>query len=175
MNKFTGLIAASISAIAAVTATILTAAPAAALQIESGNLRYDIQTFEGTFDEFEASGLNPFDEPWWTGGTVEQTFVPTSVDLARQFQSTYFEAGGSPRVFFAYDSYLGRQGFFFRPFFASIAGGSMQQRVNRPQTISGTFAYVDSVTKIPTPALLPGLIGLGVAALRKIEKAETEA
>ncbi len=40
---------------------------------------------------------------------------------------------------------------------------------------SGAFGYAATFTAVPTPALLPGLIGLGVAALRrKDEESEEE-
>ncbi|NMF83017.1 PTPA-CTERM sorting domain-containing protein [Nodosilinea sp. P-1105] len=38
---------------------------------------------------------------------------------------------------------------------------------------SGVFGYAASFTAVPTPALLPGLIGMGVAALRRKQEEET--
>ena len=43
------------------------------------------------------------------------------------------------------------------------SGGSFSPTVN----VSGTFANLTEVTPVPTPALLPGLLGMGLATLRK--------
>ena len=52
---------------------------------------------------------------------------------------------------------------------------------NQGNSVNSTWATVEitdfnsDTTPIPTPALLPGLIGMGVAALRKREQEQTEA
>ncbi len=51
-------------------------------------------------------------------------------------------------------------------------GGS--RVVNSPNFSNVTFTPVPASTPIPTPALLPGLVGMGVAALRKRQLASAE-
>lgn len=64
-----------------------------------------------------------------------------------------------------------------------MADGSIQSASIQASSFGGYVSTegLDNVriatkaTAVPTPALLPGLIGMGVAAFRKRRKAQTEA
>ncbi|MBW4459923.1 MAG: PTPA-CTERM sorting domain-containing protein [Nodosilinea sp. WJT8-NPBG4] len=56
----------------------------------------------------------------------------------------------------------------------NFSENAVSDRFNRV-VISGTNVSVDNVAyRVPTPALLPGLVGMGVAALRKRQQEEGE-
>ena len=76
-------------------------------------------------------------------------------------------------------SAIGQPGTFWNQFSYLLTATSGTTRLsfgNLGETSDSLGSYIDavSVTAVPTPALLPGLVGLGIAALRK-RKAEAMA
>ncbi|MGG6238286.1 PTPA-CTERM sorting domain-containing protein [Nodosilinea sp. AN01ver1] len=101
---------------------------------------------------------NPVDN-WLTGLEDGLTFSLTSFDLTRVMLGGPLPPG-SPSSFFV----AGIQG-VFQPLGLDGSGSFSAQGSLR---IDGSSYSADiTAAPIPTPALLPGLLGLGVAALRK--------
>jgi hypothetical protein len=88
--------------------------------------------------------------PTWTGRFNLDTFTVTSA--ANQPFAANFTG------------FFNVQGFDLTPGIGQLTA----------QNLSGTTSYSLSITAVPTPALLPGLLGLGVAALRKRKSEQTQ-
>jgi hypothetical protein len=152
----------ALTAAATLTATgVITAQPLAAHAgtFTVGGSQYDITTVTGTFLTFESLLSNTAKAPWWGRR-----------DLAEEFASVVGDDLGFPN-----DA-------FFGPYFAfgedDLFGGSVfsMVHVNAPnnlqftghgQNAERTWAVVVSATPVPSPALLPGLCGFGIAVYRK--------
>ncbi|EKV02946.1 hypothetical protein Lepto7375DRAFT_5215 [Leptolyngbya sp. PCC 7375] len=169
MNKIAASIACSVG-IASVSAVILAAAPASALSITAEDSIYELTVEETTFDDLRAREDFENLVPWFD-----------DEDLARAVAAAAGEA------FADGNNELGVPDGFFGPSFAfdvDINGSiDFTTYINNERRLvdsgkinsdSDTFYAVinldlssDGAADVPTPALLPWLIGMGLAAMRR--------
>ena len=171
-NKLTAT-ALTLTATAA-TSVAIAAAPAQALVISTSIGQYDVTTVTGSWNTLQNQLRT---QPWFTGDLNPATPDNDSA-LAVEFAGLINDDLGLPNLasfapFFAFgtntpitgsstpnDVGYGVYSQFFPLGTAGLIGSSL---LDTPFT----WAVATPVTAIPTPALLPGLIGMGVAVLRK--------
>ncbi len=159
-------------------------APAEALQITTSVGIYDVTTVEGTWNDLQTQLSQQI---WFTGDLLQSTEDNNSA-LAEEFASlvntgfNFPNAGGLTGPYFAFGTNTpvsgtttrGNVGFANWSSLNSSAVLNSLDVVGNGEAefnVSKTWAVA---TPIPTPALLPGLIGMGVAAWRK-RKGEADA
>ncbi|MBW4582611.1 MAG: PTPA-CTERM sorting domain-containing protein [Tildeniella nuda ZEHNDER 1965/U140] len=96
----------------------------------------------------------------YDGDNVTFSLTKVTASVAGVFSSTGFN-------FFTFD------GFFTDGSGIVLGNGAVSAQFAQP-TVSGTTTFSGSITPVPTPALLPGLIALGVGVLRKRRVAAAE-
>jgi len=171
--------AATLVATAAVTA-LPEAAHALTVTKTINGTSYDITTLTGRFD---ANQTTLTSTPWWGDSNLAQAFagaVEDSLGLPQgpfaavggsRYQGPYFAYAAQPGVrprpatFSAWAYFSGADCVLYPPGPATCSAGSTQ-------TLTTTFATAmlsssGGATPVPTPALLPGLVGMGIAAYRK--------
>lgn len=160
-------------------------APASAILLETANgERFDVIVEETTFDDLSARSDFSSLMPWYVD---ENDDDERNDDLAKALAiaaSDAFNDENSSDLGLPYNN-------FFGPIFAfgRISNGSVEftTYVNDTGFLLGDdtianpgliFPYAivnpNSTTAIPTPALLPGLVGMGLAAIRKRQLTETD-
>lgn len=163
----------SIAAGLALVAPAITAAPAQAVNlfeftvnIDSGPLNGD--SFSGSFG-FDNPQLDSFGD-----GTADLTSFSFN---ARGRSFGLNDATDTPFAEFFDGDFLGidyafsrgSTNFQFRPGFFSIDGATFDYEIRQGSGFGDT-----DFDRIPTPALLPGLIGMGIATIRRKRQAEQE-
>lgn len=139
-------------------AAAISPAQAMSFQTTVGGIDYDITTREGTFN-----ALRP---------ELEESAFFGDFQLADDLASELGVEFGSPNFgflgpLFIYESREVGFGGFYR------SVDTINNNIRNdfwPEFQEATFAFATSTTEpeqVPTPALLPGLLGVGVAALRK--------
>lgn len=160
------------------------ASPAKALKVSVGGESFGITSVTGTFNQLN-SQLGA--QPWWTGDFSFDS-TDSSADKATQFsnaaQSGFTQANSGLGLLFAFDTRKDISFFEFTGTFGSIRFGFENDAVlSRFEGSSGAglfvadpnlplqYAVLDAASgdadAIPTPALLPGLLGVAAAAIRK--------
>ncbi len=127
---------------------------------------YDIATIEGTFNDLQSTLTNTATAPWWDDFWLTRDFVSAVGDSLGLPNG---DNEGGPYFAYVESEYANRAfGHYFRSTTSNVVawGGGSDEIF--------TYATATETTPVPTPALLPGLVGMGVAALRK-RKQETEA
>ncbi len=148
-------LAATIAMTTTVSGVISSSAQAATVNRTVNGVNYDITTVTGTFNSLQATLQS---QPWWGSSTS-----------ASQFATVVGNSLGLPNFF-------GING----PLFSFNSGRVFGVGINTSQSFvlgsvvpsarlnSVSLAYATArATPVPTPALLPGLLGLGAVAWRK--------
>lgn len=120
---------------------------------------YDVSKLTGTFNDLQSTLTQQI---WWGSSSAASAFAGlVGGDLGFPNGGVNFSFG--PYFAFASPSAVG--------LFAYGTVNSSPPEVSGPFVASDdqlyTYAVATSSVPVPTPALLPGLIGMGVAALRK--------
>jgi hypothetical protein len=129
---------------------------------------YDVSKLTGTFNSLQSTLTQ---QPWWNSSSAASAFAGLvggdlgfpntggNYSLGPFFAFANPDNGG----LFAYGTVDNSPPQVFGPF------GS-------PASLPYTYAVATPSVPVPTPALLPGLVGMGVAALRKhkADRAEAE-
>lgn len=146
----------------AATSVVLTALPeaagAATVTRTINGTSYDISTVTGSFNNLQSTLT---DTPWWNNR-----------DLAGQFAAEVGVDLGDPNFrrgpFFAYDT-AGVEVRFRTWGFPGgfLPGGGLLDGLGAVGENTFAVATPTAATPIPTPALLPGVVGLGIATYRK--------
>jgi len=189
-----------VAATATVATTALTAMPAQALSL-SGTLNFTGEVvIDGTSDDFSADFINAVvsgvtssgDFAGASGAGISDFSIfggELSPDPVDPFLSGIVLASGDI-VDFVLTGFEGDTGFFvgapggagdiavLEGFFVNgdttVAAGSLTTQLASSPT-GTTYSSSLTAVEIPTPALLPGLVGMGVAALRKRKALAEEA
>jgi hypothetical protein len=159
-------LAAGIAVSTTVSAVMLPDAQAATITRTVNGVSYDISTFQGTQAELES--ILPTQE-WW-GDIAKANLFATAVGgdlgLPNRVGAGLLPSG----VFFASSSSFGS---FSGSLFiadAGIASNIFQLpafNLGRPNTFATATRTPTPTAAVPTPALLPGLIYLGISVWRK--------
>ena len=172
MNKFAAFAALSIGF--ASVSSLIWASPVSALSFTEGGSTYAVIVEETTFDDLR--GREGFEDlvPWFGDEDLARTIATAASD-----------------AFIGGNEELGVPGGFFGPFFAFgiDTNGSIDfttyinnegrlENAGKINSDKDTFYAVvdldfsaDGTAAVPSPALLPGLAGLGLAAIRKRNQA----
>ena len=143
--------------------------------------KLDITDGTGSFAGYTGGVATFFNKSFSTSLTNTTSFVTFSktgfanltFDLVKFIQPRYVEVGSATDGFGQFTS---RVRGAFNPGGKEISEVlSAFATIKNDKTMLGNYTNITlATTPIPTPALLPGLIGMGVAALRK-RKSEVEA
>ncbi len=159
-------LAATITATTFVAAAMSPAAQALTVMRTVNGTSYDITTVTGSYNALSSTLES---QVWWNDRELAMEFataVDDSLGLVSQLGSSF-----SHGPLFAYDF---RNSTFFWQFYRTDSG-QVQTSFTSDWNRTLTWATAaPTAVPIPTPALLPGLVGMGVAALRK-RKQEAEA
>lgn len=171
-NKLTAT-ALTLTATAA-TSVAIAAAPAQALVISTSIGQYDVTTVTGSWNTLQ-NQLST--QPWFTGDLNPATpdsnsalavefagLINDDLGLSSTTEGPFFAFGTNTPITASSTSGLVGYGVYFGALGASGPAGLITAPL---LDRSFTWAVATPVTAIPTPALLPGLIGMGVAVLRK--------
>lgn len=180
MNQVTASVIFSLG-IASASLSTWAVTPASALSLTAGGSTYEVVVENVSFDEL--SGRNDFAAlvPWFGDQALASALATAASDV--------FIAESMPDFMGTKVSLGTPQGNFFGPGFAYAinSNGSVLSTTYRNTEGEGNFtadafspeeslpyAIVDlglPPAPIPTPALLPGLVGMGLAAMRKRNQA----
>lgn len=139
--------------------SVMTALPeaASAATFTVNGTQYDIVTVTNSYNGLLGTDNDLTKQPWFGSQALATSF-------ATEVGTFFGTPNGGAGLLFVW----GTQSFPFATFLASQnVGGNLP---NPPVANANfTFAVVNSAapTPIPTPALLPGLVGMGIAAYRK--------
>jgi hypothetical protein len=136
---------------------VLTAQPqsAHAANFTVGGTQYDITTVTGTFDDLSSTLTNPATAPWWGNRDLAFNFA-SEVGLGLGINNYGF---GGP--IFAWKGNRAVSGFL------AAADGVLSDVVCNTCEKYVYATATAKATPVPTPALLPGFLGMGIAAYRK--------
>jgi len=157
---------------ATVAATAVIAQPqtasAASIRVNYQGTDYDVSTITGTFVDLESTLMN---QPWWgNGGFAHTLSYQVGAQLGTPNPIPRGRGLGGP--LFAFSWPVNSPSFNAAGAFSAT---STFTRISFSTTNQYTFATAQVVqppaTAIPTPALLPGLVGMGIAAYRKRKSA----
>ncbi len=166
--------------IAAVSAVALSASPVSALSLTVEGSTYEITTETTNFNDLR--GRDEFEEllPWFNNESLAQS-IATAAGLAHYagvpgnlgrpqdggFTGPLFAFGEEENRGVLWTSYQGND---------LMPDGTVTLVGQRSDSPSNNFSYAvvdlgQAPEPIPTPALLPGLVGMGLAAIRNRNKA----
>ena len=168
MNKFAASVAlsAGIAAVSSLTA----AAPASALSFTEGGLTYEVFVEETTFDDLR--GREEFEAlvPWFGNEDLARTIATAASDAFIEGNEELGVPGGFFGPFFAFGvdengsieftTYINNEGRLEN-------AGKINSDKDAFYAVVDLNASPDGTAAVPTPALLPGLVGMGLAAIRK--------
>ncbi|GAB4378381.1 MAG: hypothetical protein Kow00121_30060 [Elainellaceae cyanobacterium] len=129
---------------------------------------YDINTITGTFKDLESILTQ---QPWWGSESDAAAFASlVAGDLGFPNVGLNFSFG--PLFAFAIPETPPDAILMFT--FGSVSGSpnSLFGPLVTARNETQTYAVATSSVPIPTPALLPGLVGMGIAAMRKKRQSE---
>ncbi|NEZ62562.1 PTPA-CTERM sorting domain-containing protein [Leptolyngbyaceae cyanobacterium CCMR0082] len=169
MNKIAASIACSLG-IASVSAVVLAAAPVSALSITAEDSIYELTLEETTFDDLRAREDFENLVPWFGDEDLAQAVAAAAGEAFADGNNELGVPDGFFGPSFAFDVDINGS----IDFTTYINNERRLVEAGKINSDSDTFYAVinlevspDGAADVPTPALLPGLMGMGLAAMRR--------